>query len=155
MANFYGWGSTASRLKPLWGGSLLFTTKFPDTPGTNFIDLGRMKGWVNLGATQRFWTWDPWIRNPVIKQLRLQCGCVPVNFAKFLRTPYLQSTSEQLLLDFFTHLTVFATQWTRNQVFFYFGTCFIMAFNQLFEKGVFLWILRNFWGYLLWRTSVN
>ena len=138
MANFYGWGSTASRLKPLWGGSLLFTTKFPDTPGTNFIDLGRMKGWVNLGATQRFWTWDPWIRNPVIKQLRLQCGCVPVNFAKFLRTPYLQSTSEQLLLDFFIHLTVFATQWTRNQVFFYFGTCFIMAFNQLFEKGVFL-----------------
>ena len=29
MASFYGWGSTASRLKPLRGGSLLFTTKFP------------------------------------------------------------------------------------------------------------------------------
>ena len=27
MASFYGWGSTASRLKPLRGGSLLFTTK--------------------------------------------------------------------------------------------------------------------------------
>ena len=53
---------------------------------------------------------------------------------KVLRTPYLQSTSEQLLLDFFIHLTVFATHWTRNQFFFYFGTCFIMAFNQLFEK---------------------
>ena len=25
MAPFYGWGSTASRLKPLRGGSLLFT----------------------------------------------------------------------------------------------------------------------------------
>ena len=30
MAPFYGWGSTGSRLVPLRGGSLLFTTKFPD-----------------------------------------------------------------------------------------------------------------------------
>ena len=29
MAPFYGWGSTASRLEPLRGDSLLFTTKFP------------------------------------------------------------------------------------------------------------------------------
>ena len=28
MAPFYGWGSTASRLEPLRGGSLLFTTKY-------------------------------------------------------------------------------------------------------------------------------
>ena len=32
---FYGWGSTAPRLEPLWGGSLLFTTKFPEIPGTH------------------------------------------------------------------------------------------------------------------------
>ena len=44
MAPFYGWGSTASRLESLQGGSLLFTTKFPEIPGTHFIDLGRMKG---------------------------------------------------------------------------------------------------------------
>ena len=44
MAPFYGWGSTASRPEPLRGGSLLFTTKFPEVPGTHFIDLGRMKG---------------------------------------------------------------------------------------------------------------
>ena len=43
MAPFYGWGSTESRLEPLQGSSLLFTTKFPET-GTDFIDLGRMKG---------------------------------------------------------------------------------------------------------------
>ena len=30
MAPFYGWGSTASRLQPLRGSSLLFTTKFPE-----------------------------------------------------------------------------------------------------------------------------
>ena len=33
MAPFYGWGSTASRLEPLRGGSLLFTTKFPEGNG--------------------------------------------------------------------------------------------------------------------------
>ena len=44
MAPSHGWGSTASRLEALRGGSLLFTTKFPGIPGTHFIDLGRMKG---------------------------------------------------------------------------------------------------------------
>ena len=33
MALFYGWGSTASRLHPLRGGSLLFTIQFPEIPG--------------------------------------------------------------------------------------------------------------------------
>ena len=40
---YYEWGSTASRLEPLRGGSLLFTTKFPKIPVTHFIDL-RLKG---------------------------------------------------------------------------------------------------------------
>ena len=44
MAPFYGWGLNVSRLKPLQGSILLFTTKFPEIPGTHFIDLGRMKG---------------------------------------------------------------------------------------------------------------
>ena len=44
MAPFYGWGSTASRLEPLRGGSILFATKFPEIPGIHFIDLRRMKG---------------------------------------------------------------------------------------------------------------
>ena len=44
MVPFYGWGSTALRLEPLRRGSLLFTTKSPEIPGTHFIDLGRMKG---------------------------------------------------------------------------------------------------------------
>ena len=41
---FYGWCSAATRLEPLRGGSLLFTPKFPEIPGTHFIDLGRLKG---------------------------------------------------------------------------------------------------------------
>ena len=44
MAPFYGCGSTASRLVPLPGGSLHFTIKLQDIPGTHFIDLRRMKG---------------------------------------------------------------------------------------------------------------
>ena len=44
MAPFYAWVSTAVRLVPLRGDSLLFTTKFPDIPRAHFIDLGRMKG---------------------------------------------------------------------------------------------------------------
>ena len=48
MAPFYGWGSTASRLEPLRGGSLLFTTKFPEMSGTHFTDFGRMKGWHGI-----------------------------------------------------------------------------------------------------------
>ena len=41
---FHGLGLTGSRLEPLQGGSLLFTTKFPEITGTHFIDLGKMKG---------------------------------------------------------------------------------------------------------------
>ena len=44
MTPFYGWGSTASRLEPPGGGSLLSTTKFPEIPSSHFVDLGRMKG---------------------------------------------------------------------------------------------------------------
>ena len=34
---FSGWGSTASRLEPLRGGSLLFTSKFPEIPCDLFV----------------------------------------------------------------------------------------------------------------------
>ena len=49
IALFYGWGSTASRLQPLWGGSLPFTIQFPENPGTHFIDLGRIKCYRTSG----------------------------------------------------------------------------------------------------------
>ena len=44
MNPFYGWDSTASRLQSTRGGSLLFTTKFPEIPGIQFIDLGATQG---------------------------------------------------------------------------------------------------------------
>ena len=49
--------------EPLWIDSLLFTTQSQGFPGTHLIDHRRMKCWVNLGATQWFWMWDPWIEN--------------------------------------------------------------------------------------------
>ena len=52
MAPFDGLGLIASRLELLQGGSLIFTTNLPEIADTYFINLGRLKGWVNLGATQ-------------------------------------------------------------------------------------------------------
>ena len=53
MASFYGWSSTASRLEPLQGGNLLFTTKFPEIPGTNILKT-YMKSVNSLNKTQRY-----------------------------------------------------------------------------------------------------
>ena len=55
----------------LWWGSLFFTTTSPEFPGTHFINLRRMKGWVDLGATQWFWTWDSWIENLLPKNFSM------------------------------------------------------------------------------------
>ena len=42
----------------LEGYNLLFTTMFPGVPGTYLIGIGRMKTWVDLGATQWFGSWN-------------------------------------------------------------------------------------------------
>ena len=55
MASFCAWGSTVSRLQSKVD-SLLFTIQFPAGPGTQLIDIGRIKGRINLGATQWFCT---------------------------------------------------------------------------------------------------
>ena len=45
------------------------------------------------------------MRPATLLKKRLQQSCFPVNFVKFLRTPFLQNTSRQLLL-FPIHLTI-------------------------------------------------
>ena len=57
--------------EPLWGGSLLFTTQFPQIPGIQLIDLGRMKGWVDLEATQCFWKQERWECSTLTKRALL------------------------------------------------------------------------------------
>ena len=69
MTPFYGWGSTASRLEPLRADNLLLplsSHKFlvlilPTSTG--------WKGWIDLGATQWFWTRHTWIGNPALYPL--------------------------------------------------------------------------------------
>ena len=39
MDPFCGWGSTASRLEPLRGGSLLFTNKFQEIPDAHYVKV--------------------------------------------------------------------------------------------------------------------
>ena len=52
MAPFYGGGSIIWKLKSHWEDGLLAIAKSPGVPGTPFINLGRMKDWVDLGATE-------------------------------------------------------------------------------------------------------
>ena len=66
----YRSSSTVSRLqKPLRGNSLLLITRFPVLLGTHLVNLRRMKGWVELGATKQFWTWNTWIENPTKRSI--------------------------------------------------------------------------------------
>ena len=44
---------------PLRRDSSLFTIQFPGVPGTQPIDFGRMKDWMDLWASQWFWNREP------------------------------------------------------------------------------------------------
>ena len=44
MYSFYRWVSTAFKARATSRWQFTFTTKFPEVPGTYFIDLGKMNG---------------------------------------------------------------------------------------------------------------
>ena len=48
-APFYGWGSTASRIGPFQGGTLLFTTKFPEILRLIYLTLHLARGYIKNG----------------------------------------------------------------------------------------------------------
>ena len=81
--------------------------------------------WGN--CSNRLWdsleTYNSFLKSP-------QYRCFPMNFAKFLRTSFLQKTSGQLLLDFFYSFYCFACRWTYRNQSFYFWTCFITVFKR-------------------------
>ena len=56
--------------EPLRGECLLFTLQFPGVPGIQLINLGRMKGWVDLGASQ--WFWVPNWTSSAVRNLQRQ-----------------------------------------------------------------------------------
>ena len=86
MAPLYWWGSIASRLQPLRGGSLLFTIHFPEIPSTHFINLGSIKGWVDLGATQWFWTRYPGLGIKLDRLTFESLESCPNNFLSYMQT---------------------------------------------------------------------
>ena len=68
MAPFYGWGSTASRLQPLRGGSLLFTIQFPLTCNVR----NAVKYWIIL---YRKSSNNVNVVSPTFHQWWLLCDC--------------------------------------------------------------------------------
>ena len=72
MAPFYGWSSTASRLQPLWGGSLLFTSQFPEILGILSLTYNKMPPpllfWSSLWGTEKPFIKD-WIDGKVLSKL--------------------------------------------------------------------------------------
>ena len=122
MAPFYGWGSTASRLEPLWGGSLLFTTKFPEIPDTHFIDLRRMKGWVDLEKRSQCCcfcrhTWVSWesfwlnIKSfvNIIWQIPLYSKCLIWSLMRYLGTHVKKNYSMYTRLSYIDFILYFTS----------------------------------------------
>ena len=64
MVLFYGWGLTVSMLHSLYEETVYFLQlNFQDFLWS-FGSHPSMKGWVDLGANQRFWARDQWTGNP-------------------------------------------------------------------------------------------
>ena len=51
---------------PFQESSLLLTTTFLGVPDINLTELGRMKGWANVGPTSWFPKWDLCIDSPAL-----------------------------------------------------------------------------------------
>ena len=131
MAPFYGRGSTASRLEPLRGSSLLFTTKFPEIPGTHFIELGRMKGWVDLGATQWFWTRDPWIgKSSTLTTRPLTNFCSTVKYHLSYGPLDINWKLNSMLTAIYRFLLASKIMLLEANTLLAEGSCFVMAFLQ-------------------------
>ena len=64
MAPFYGWGSPVSGLQSHRKKTVYFLPLSLGIHSTHVIELGRVKGWVDLGATQWFQTRNPRNMNP-------------------------------------------------------------------------------------------
>ena len=62
MAHFFGSGSTVPRLQSHYERTVYFLTPSRD-PGGHFINIRRMKGSVDLGATKWFSNQDAWTVN--------------------------------------------------------------------------------------------
>ena len=100
------WGSLNSRLEPLWGGSLLFTTKFPEIPGTHFMDVGSMNSWVDFGPPSGFEHETPRLGN----QRNVAVCWIILN----ILFSYLEEYKSKFLLSISVCLGMFYVNWTNQ-----------------------------------------
>ena len=137
MTLFYGWGSTVSRLQR-HRERIVLTIQLPGVPGTQLIDLGRMKDWVDSGATQCFWRWDPCNGNPAPKPLDY-CSVAPINFnITIFRQKDVLNLNESIIVFWCLYATLYLeVLWYfpnehQMPVDFYFGFYWEVVVNVLF-----------------------
>ena len=70
------------------GGSLLFTTKFPEFPGTCFTDLERMKGLVDLEPPSGFKHGTPGLG---IQHLDTRSLCIYIYGCSYIFTEFVDN----------------------------------------------------------------
>ena len=113
----------------LRGGSLLFTTKFPEISVTHLIDLGRMEGWFDLGAV-------------VLNSAPLDWECSALTTRplphKWTRLLIAQGIAQRARLSFDYFFKLFPTR-LRLVLFYYlkFGAWQTTAFLKLADRVIF------------------
>ena len=91
--------SLRKTLRPLLiDGPQQSTTQSPRVSGTHLINLGRMKGWLDLRATLWFLTWDPGLEILHLKNYRPRA--YPCNFIK-------NNSTTELFLHVFCRVAFF------------------------------------------------
>ena len=134
-------------------GSLLFTTKFPEITGTRFIDLGRMKGWVDFGVTKWFSKRDPWIGNPAPLLTGIGLKCIDQKNQKLAKSQdsTMKTPSKSLHLRCLSGLLYKLTFWDFWSFFCHF-TMFQNNYKGLRNSLALLFCI-NFHWFPVWNIS--
>ena len=72
----------------------------------------RISSSLKSKETSLDWVKSFWLMGSTLRSTRLWHMCFPVNFVKFLRTPFLQDTSGRLLLSVFFNRLRLKLEWT-------------------------------------------
>ena len=122
MAPFYGWDSTASRLQPLRGGSLLFTIQFP----RNF--------WYSFDPPQNDERLSRHLNHPVV----LNTGSLDWESSALSTRPLLHkiklNISSATLRHLFPFHRLIATDWHQEEPL---GNSVFGVPNQLFTQHIY------------------
>ena len=141
------WGNCFNKMSQSLNSWMRMNMIFKSSCSQMFYKIGVLKKFAKF-------SWKH-LRPATMLKKRLQRRCFTVNFAKFLRTRFLQNTSGRLLLFFLIRFTVFLpTQWSyRDQVFSIFLTC-LKAYNFIEKRFISLGkLFRNLFHGILVNGS--